>query len=205
MRNIFYLFLCLALSSCFSSINPNAQADYIASKKSFDTVLTSHLPRILPNEYYGYSYMHGQLGKYQMSRYLRVKLRFLFEKKYLKEKDKLINKSIYKVGSTDSCLIRIFTKNVYGDKELKNSLDDFNKTCADGYPIPDFEAFSSEDEFHRTLNEIYIIDADTTISLDNKARRLNIKYLPENWEEGYSIGFTTNDQYLLIDYWIVVW
>ncbi|MBS2101225.1 hypothetical protein [Carboxylicivirga linearis] len=203
MKNTAYILLFLILSSCFSSIEPETQAEYIEYKSSFDSVLTAHMPRILPNSFYGYSHSGGRFSDLTPTKSFHVKTQYSFKTGYKMQKDKLLTKTIFQTNSNDTCAIKVFTGYVTKNKKYADSLRALNSICAKGYPIPEF-CFPDKQQLIDNPSIIYVINSDTTISNNNPDTKY-IDYLPDEWNKGYSIGFSTNDKYLLIDYWLVIW
>lgn len=210
MKN-FIFFLPLLLTSCFSNVDPKLQAHYIEIKSQFEEPLTKYFPKILPNEYQDLRYSAG-LAQYDVSSFLELKTQLLSKSSYSSVKNKLIARYLSKLSPSDSCLIKVFTGNVDSEDELVQKTKYLNINCTKGFPIPDFvinESMSKEDIF-------YVIEADTISyfgksddptfqKLFSKSERLILKYLPYRWSKGYSLGITTNDDNLTINYWLIVW
>ena len=207
----FIFFLPLLLTSCFSSVDPKLQANYVDLKSQFKEHLTKHFPKNLPNEFQGLKYSSG-LAPYEVSSFLELETHYLSKETYNSFKNKLITSYQSKISPLDSCLIKVFTGSVNSEDELVQKTKFLNNNCIKGFPIPDFvinESKSRDDN-------IYVIEADSVNyfgksddpifeKLFNKSEKPLIKYLPAKWSKGYSCGITTNDDSLRINYWLIVW
>lgn len=210
MKHFIFL-LALLLVSCLSNVDPKLQADYIKTKSQFKEPLTKHFPKILPNEFQELKYSSG-LAQYEVSSFLELETHYLSKSMFNSVKYKLITKYLSKISPSDSCVIKVFSGSVDSEGELVKNTSSLNTDCDTGFPIPDFvinESKSREDNF-------YVIEADTISyfgksddptlqKLFSKSERPILKYLPNKWLKGYSLGITTNDDNLTINYWLIVW
>ena len=210
MKN-FIFFLPLLLTSCFSNVDPKLQAHYIEIKSQFEEPLTKYFPTILPNEYQDLRYSAG-LAQYDVSSFLELKTQYLSEWMYNSVKNKLITKYLSKISPSDSCVIKVFSGSVLSEEELIQKTKFLNINSSKCFPIPDFvinESKSRDDK-------IYVVEADsvnyfgksddpTFEKLFSKSEKPLIKYLPDKWSKGYSLGITTNDDNLTIIYWLIIW
>jgi len=204
MKIASYIIVLLALTSCFSMVDPKIQSKYIESKSEFDSSLTKHFPKILPNEYYGYSFSSGGSYSSRNCGYLQVNTRYKFKHRYNSKKNELISKSIFQANSSDTCTIKVLNEYISDTTGLSEKLKKLNHSCAFGYPIPSDIDYSYSISTIKFENNIYVIDSDSTSLLENKDWP-NITYLPKGWEKGYSVGFALNDTYFIISYWLIIW
>ncbi|MCF8241418.1 MAG: hypothetical protein K9J16_08515 [Melioribacteraceae bacterium] len=178
MKNTFVLVLITLLTSCFSNVDPESQADYIELKNSFPDSLMKYFPKILPIEFNGYTYSSGY-GHYQTSKFINVNTRFTFKHRYNIQKNKLLEFSSSKLLVNDSCVIKIFTdplNEVFNITELIEKTNSLKGPCTSKYPIPDFLFEDSDYQ----ITEIHLIDADTTFFLE-KENKPTLEYLPPKW------------------------
>lgn len=210
MKN-FIFFLPLLLTSCFSNVDPKLQAHYIEIKSQFEEPLTKYFPKILPNEYQDLRYSAG-LAQYDVSSFLELKTQLLSKSNYSSVKNKLITRYLSKISPSDSCLIKVFAGNVDSEDELVQKTKYLNINCTKGFPIPDFVINKSRTQDDNS----YVIESDsinyfgksnnpTFKEIFSKSEKPLIKYLPDKWSKGYSLGITTNDENLTINYWLIIW
>lgn len=207
----FIFFLPILLISCFNNVDPKLQAHYNEIKSYFNETLTKHFPKSLPNEYKDFHYSSG-LAQYEVSSFLELKTEGLSKETYNSLKTKLIASYLAKISPSDSCLIKVFSGSVNSEDELMQKTKFLNKNCIKGFPIPDFVISESKPQD----DNIYVLEADsinyfgkfdnpTLQELFSKSEKPLIKYLPNKWSKGYSLGITTNDDHLIINYWLIIW
>lgn len=199
MKNKLYiLFLIITLQSCLTLIDPEHQAMYIESYRSFDKKLVDHFPLKVPNNwtYVSYGAPH-YINEWNGTTGLELKTRITSKNKFEKLKNQLTENVKILKNSTDSCLLIV-------DSEINSR----SIKCERLYPIPQDAIYEYND-----LNEEWIKVENCEIAiLDYKPGRfIESEYLkakenlPAKWENGYSKGYAFNNSEQTIMYWLIIW
>lgn len=190
------LILLLTLQSCLNITEPEQQAQYIESYKSFDSELVSHFPKKIPNNWssstFGspkYINEYSRTAELSLSIQLTSKEKFESLKIQLKKEAKNIN------NSADSCLL------IVDSKENQNLTN-----CDSYYPIPQKTIYNFEgDKWKRQENcEIVLLDYQSGLFFENEYLTSK-EYLPKDWENGYSKGYAFDNNEQIIMYWLIIW
>jgi len=184
------------LQSCLNMTDPEQQAQYIESYKSFDREMVSHLPKKIPNNWINSSqgspkYINEYNGKAELSLTIRIASR----KKFEDQKMELMTNSKIVINSLDSCLL------IVDAKELQ-----YLSACDSCYPVPRnaIYDFDSDKLLKRENCEVALIDYKSGIFAESKY--LDEKeYLPDKWRNGYSKGYAFDNNKQTIMYWLIIW
>ncbi len=176
--------------------DPEHQAQYIESYKSFDKEMVSHFPKKLPNRWIHLSQGSPKyINEYNSKAELNLEIRITSKQKFEELKKELnANAKIVK-NSSDSCLL------VVDSKEKQNL-----SNCDNYYPIPQETIYDFEsDKWVKQENcEVALIDYKSGKFL--KSEYLTAKeYLHENWRNGYSKGYSFDNSKQTIMYWLIIW
>jgi len=177
---------------------PEHQAQYIESYKSFNKELISHFPKKVPNNCISATYGSPKyINEYSSFTEFSLTIQISSKEKFEKLKSQLEKDAKVIKNSMDSCLI------IVDSKENQNTM-----SCDKYYPIPQetiFEYDNKNDKRLRLENcEIALIDYKSGIFI--KSKYLTRKEsLPENWENGYSKGYAFNNNKQTIMYWLIIW
>lgn len=197
MKNGFYiLILLLILQSCLNMTEPEHQAQYIESYKSFDKEMVSHFPKKIPNNWIHLSQGSPKnINEYSSNAELSLEIRITSKQKFEELKKELIaNAKIVKISS-DSCLLVV-------DSDEKQNLSNYDNYC----PIPQETIYDFEsDKWIKQENcEVALIDYKSGKFVESEY--LTVKeYLPENWRNGYSQGYSFDNSKQTIMYWLIIW
>lgn len=196
MKNIISILFILVLQSCLNLTDPERQARYIESYRSFDKEMVSHFPKKLPNNLVATTFSTPiYIDEWNSYSELSLKIRITSKVKFEKQKKQLEKEAKVIKHSEDSCLLIVdSTKN----QAIKN--------CNSYYPIPQEAVYDfSNNKRIRTENcEIALIDYKPGIFIDNKYLKPK-ETLPENWKNGFSKGYTFNNDEQTIKYWLIIW
>ncbi len=201
MKKLFYIFIILSQVSCLNMVEPKYQAEYIEIYNSFDKELINHFPKKLPNNYIASGLMSPKRISYDFN-YLDIylKVQISSRKKYEIKKRSLIKKTKITKNSDDRCLLII----KYDWEKIKLNQD--ISGCDRLFPVP----YDAVYNYNRDEG-VYKKQKDNEIAfIDYKPRKLMEKLLtkenlPEQWKNGYSKGYTFNDNNQTITYWLVIW
>jgi len=204
IKTLIYIVLTLILlSSCLNMNDPKDQAQYIQTRKSFDSTLVRFLPRKLPNNQIGYSWSSPEYFS-ENNEYagMNVSTRFSSREEYLKVKLQYIRKAMYVKNSSDSCLLVIKTFGL-----LKKDYYNADK-CGKLLPVSQDAvcAYNEIDSKWTRLKKTDIIILDYKLGdfRHRKDKSENVN-LPKGYTEGYSTGISANDKDLTIQYWLIIW
>lgn len=197
MKNILrILLLILILHSCLNLTDPVQQAQYIESYKSFDKELVGHFPKKLPNNLVATTFGSPKyISEYSNSTELCIKIQITSKEKYDNLKYQLKKGAKVIKNSADSCLLIVDSNE---NRNLNN--------CNSYYPVPQETVYEfSKDKWIRIENcEIALIDYKSGIFIENE--NLTPKEtLPENWKNGFSKGYSFNNNEQTIMYWLIIW
>lgn len=197
MKNGFYiLILLLILQSCLNMTEPEHQAQYIESFKSFDKEMVSHFPKKIPNNWIHLSQGSPKyINEYSSNAELSLEIRITSKKKFEELKKELIAIAKIVKISSDSCLLVV-------DSDEKQNLSNYDNYC----PVPQETIYDFEsDKWIRQENcEVAFIDYKSGKFVESKY--LTVKeYLPENWRNGYSKGYSFDNSKQTIMYWLIIW
>jgi len=177
---------------------PEQQAEYIESYKSFDKEMVDHFPKKIPNNWINVSFGGPKyINEYSSTTQLILKIKITSKEKFDRLKNQLEKEAKIIKNSADSCLL------IVDSKENQNL-----RICDSYYPILqetiyDFNA--KRDKWLRLENcEIDILDYKSGIFVKNKYLKSK-EYLPKNWGNGYSKGYAFNNEEQTIMYWLIIW
>jgi hypothetical protein len=197
MKNILsILFLILALQSCLNLTDPEHQAQYIESYRSFDKEMVGHFPKKLPNNWVATSFGSPKyINEYCNSTELSLKIKIASKEKFETLKKQLEKEAKVIKNSSDSCLLIV-------DSKEKRSLIN----CNSYYPVPQETVYDFKKEKWKKIenSEIALIDYKPGIFIENKFLTPK-KTLPENWVNGFSKGYAFNKNEQTIMYWLIIW
>ncbi len=126
MKKTLCLFvLMLTFQSCLNVIDPEHQAEYIHSYKSFDINLVNHFPRKIPNNWTMISYGTPDWIKDYNSIDFILEIQVASEVKFEELRNQLKEKAQAIKNSTDSCLL------IVNSKEGQSLMN-----CENCYPVP---------------------------------------------------------------------
>lgn len=197
MKNGFYiLILLLILQSCLNMTEPKHQAEYIEIYKSFDKEMVSHFPKKIPANWIHLSqgspkYINEYSSKAELSLEISITSKERFEEL---KKELIANAKIVKISS-DSCLLVV-------DSDEKQNFSN----CDNYYPIPQetIYDFESDKRIKQENCEVALIDYKSGKFVVSE--HLTVKeYLPENWRNGYSKGYSFDNCKQTIMYWLIIW
>jgi len=186
----------LTLQSCLNLADPESQAQYIESYKSFDKEMVSHFPLKIPNNWIYLSpgspkYLSKYCGNIELSLIIQITSKGRFEKlKNQLEKNTKIIKS-----SFENCFLIVDS----GD-------ENFSASCNQYYPVPQETIFNFKSDIwiKKENCEVALIDYKPGIFAESEY--LTVKeYLPENWRNGYSRGYSFDNNKQTIMYWLIIW
>ena len=190
--------LLLTLQSCLNMTEPEFQAQYIESYKSFDKELVNHFPKKIPNNWISVVYGGPKyINKYSSTTEFSLTIQISSKEKFEKLKNQLKKEAKVIKNSMDSCLI------IVDSKENQNTM-----SCNRYYPVPQeaiFEYKNKNDGWIRLKNcEVALLDYKPGIFIKSKylTRKEN---LPKDWENGYSKGYAFNNKKQTIMYWLITW
>ena len=201
MKKLLYIIILISQVSCLNMVEPKYQAEYIEIYNSFDKELINHFPKKLPNNYIASKLMSPKMISNDFN-YIDIylKIQISSQKKYQIKKNNLIKKANIMKKADDSCLLII----KYDWK--KNDLNQDISSCDILFPVPYSAVYNYDRDKgiykKQKKNEIAIIDYKPRKLMED----LIIKEkLPKNWKNGYSKGYTFNDNNQTITYWLVIW
>jgi len=175
---------------------PEHQAQYIESYKSFDKDMVGHFPKKLPNNCVATTYGSPEyISEYSNSTELIMKIQITSKQEYEKKKNQLEKEAKLIKNSTDRCLLIV-------DSKENRPLN----TCNTYYPVPQETVCDfNNGKWIRIENcEIALIDYKPGIFVKNE--NLTPKEtLPENWKNGFSKGYSFNNNKQTIMYWLIIW
>lgn len=175
---------------------PERQAQYIESYKSFDKEMVSHFPNKLPNNWIHVSQGSPKyINEYRSNTELSLEIRIVSKEKFEELKKELIaNVKIVK-NSSDSCLLVVDSKE---NQNLSNS-DSY-------YPIPQKTIYDFEFEkwIKQENCEVALINYKSGKFVESDYLTAK-EYLPENWRNGYSKGYSFDNNKQTIMYWLIIW
>lgn len=177
---------------------PEQQAEYIESYKSFDKEMVDHFPKKIPNNWTNVSYGGPKyINKYSSTTQLILKIQITSKEKFDRLKNQLEKEAKVIKNSADSCLL------IVDSKENQNL-----RICDSYYPIPQETIYDFDDKSDKWLRlencEIDILDYKSGIFVKNKYLKSK-EYLPKNWGNGYSKGYAFNNKEQTIMYWLIIW
>lgn len=199
MNNKFHiLLLILTLQSCLNMTEPEHQAQYIESYKSFDNELVNHFPKKIPNNWNSTTYGSPKyINEYNNTTELSLKIQITSKEKFDRLKNQLKKETKVIKNSGDNCFL------IVDSKENQNLIN-----CRNYYPIPRETIYDFDDKSEKWLRlencEIALLDYKSGIFLENKYLTSK-EYLPENWKNGYSKGYAFNNKEQTIKYWLIIW
>ncbi len=197
-NKLYILILILALQSCLNLTDPEHQAEYIESYRSFDKELVDHFPKKIPNNWTHISYGSPEyINEWSNTTGLSLKIQITAKEKFKRLKNQLEEEAKEIKNSVDSCLL------IVDSKESQNTLN-----CNSYYPIPQETIFDYDDKNDKWLRlencEIALLDYKSGIFIENKYLTAK-ETLPENWKNGYSKGYSFNNSKQTIMYWLIIW
>ncbi len=198
MNKLYILLIVLTLNSCLNLTEPEHQAQYIESYKSFKSEFVSHFPKKKPNNWISASYGSPKyINEYSSSSTTEFSLEISVtsKEKYEKLKKELIASSNIVKNSLDSCFL------------LVDSKENQNLAKSDiYYPIPqetiydfDFDKWIIQKDC-----EVALIDYKPGIFVESEYLTAK-EHLPENWRNGYSKGYSFDNSKQTIMYWLIIW
>ncbi len=199
MKNKLYvLFLIVTLQSCLNLTDPEHQAEYIKSYKSFDKELVDHFPLKTPNNWIHVSYGTPRfINEWSSTTGLGLKIRITSKDKFEKLKKQLTEKAMILKNSSDSCLL------IVDSKENQSLIN-----CDIYYPIPQETIYEYNDQNEEWLKvencEIVILDCKSGKFVESEYLTAK-EHLPADWENGYSKGYAFNNSEQTIMYWLIIW
>lgn len=140
----------------------------------------------------------------------------LFNKASEKEIEKLkrkYKKSIGIYSSADSCLL-VVNRFATMERNVNIKVNDserklIDRDCyEDKYPVPNFwhnqfTDLSTECNLSSDFT-VYVIESESGIFL-SKDKLSNGKYMPNEWNHGYSYGIAISEEQNVVIYWVVMW
>ncbi len=176
--------------------DPEHQAQYIKCYKSFDKELVDHLPKKVPSNCFYTSYGSPEyINEYSSSTNLIIEIRITSKEKFKRQKNALIADAKIVKKSSDNCLLVVDCED---NKNLPH--------CDVYYPIPQETIYDFEsDKWIKQENcEVALIDYKPGKFV--KSKYLTEKeYLPNNWRNGYSKGYSFDNSKQTITYWLIIW
>jgi len=177
---------------------PERQAQYIESYKSFDKEMVDHFPKKIPNNW---RYIVFGSTKYinenNNTTELILKIQITSKEKFKRLKNKLSEKAKEIRSSADSCLL------IVDSKESQNVYN-----CDHIYPIPHETIFDYDDGIEKWIK----VEDCELVLLDYKSGKfIESEYLtekenlPKDWKNGYSKGYAFNNNEQTVIYWLIVW
>ena len=177
---------------------PERQAEYIESYRTFPKELVDHFPKKIPNNWTHISYGSPEyINEWSSTTGLSLEIQITSKEKFKRLKNQLGEEAKEIKNSVDSCLL------IVDSKKSQNTIN-----CNSYYPIPQETIFDYDDENDKWLRlencEIALLDYKSGIFLESKY--LTVKEtLPENWKNGYSKGYAFNNKKQTIMYWLIIW
>ena len=190
------LLFTLTLQSCLNQTDPEHQAQYIESYKSFNKEMVSHFPKKIPNNWIHISQGSPKyINEYSNSTEFNLEIRVTSKEKFERLKKELIADAKIVKNSVDSCFLLVDSKE---NQNLAN--------CKSYYPIPqeticdfDFDKWIKQENC-----EVALIDYKPGIFVESKYLTEK-EHLPENWKNGYSKGYSFDNSKQTIMYWLIIW
>lgn len=176
--------------------DPEHQAQYIESYKSFDKEMVSHFPKKIPNNWIHLSqgspkYINEYNGKAEFS----IGIQITSKEKFEALKNELIANSKIVKESLDSCLLIVDLKE---NQKLSR--------CDSYYPIPQEAIYDFE--FDKWLKQencvVALIDYKAGEFVESKYLTAK-ENLPKKWRNGYSKGYSFDNSKQTIMYWLIIW
>jgi len=180
---------------------PERQAEYIQTLKSFNPRLVSILPDRIPNNMLtmGYSSLIN-LQEYGNPAGIRMTTKISSLMEYNELKNQFRSKALYVGLPSDSCLL------IIGSDEQP---DIKNTNCTSIFPIPYRSAFvlnkSNKDWERKTREEIYIVDYQYGDLISNANSLEETSGSKDAFSNGFSTGINTNDENQTVEYWMINW
>lgn len=200
MKNKLYLLIfILAFQSCLNMTEPEQQAEYIESYRSFNAELVDHFPKKVPNNWIHVSYgSPNHINEwYGGSTEFSLKIQITSKKKYERLKSLLEGKAKDIKNSADSCLLLV-------DSDENQNLP----SCENYYPIPHGTIYDYDDKNEMWVKledcNIALIDYKSGIFIENEYLTSK-ETLPDKWKNGYSKGYAFNNKEQTIMYWLIIW
>lgn len=190
------LLIILTLQSCLNLTDPEHQAQYIESYRSFEKELVSHFPKKIPNNWIQLSQGSPKyINEYSSTTELSLKIQVISKEKFERLKKQLVKDAKVIKNSTDSCLL------IVDSKENQNLTN-----CNIYFPIPQETLYDFEgNKYLRQENcEVVLLDYKSGIFIKNEYLTEK-EYLPENWRNGYSKGYAFDNSKQTIMYWLIIW
>ena len=210
IKSIFCLCLYLCLISCGKYEN-KATLKYQKELKLFPSYMVDFFPDTL-------SGIYSTLENIDTTSQCIYYMNYNFESKStVKLQNYLAKKSMQNYVSSDTSLVTIKTESViYWDDSKKIYYKKLFKNNNNYYPIPFFEKEEfagigiNGENIYSNVNTsglsngfvIYILDSKP--GLFWKGLKPN-KYMPNEWENGYSKGVCINERENIIIYWVIIW
>lgn len=179
--------------------DPKIQGQYIESYKSFNKELVNHFPKVLPNNFAAATFGSPKyISKRNNYAELNLTVKIASKEKFEETKKKLANETKSVKESIDSCFLVVSYTNKFNNFVNCNSIT----------PIP-LEAlydYDMEIDDWKILNnvEIAVIDSKPGVFLDNN-KLIRKETYPNKWENGFSRGYSFNNDEQTIMYWLIIW
>ncbi len=213
---VFSLFIILSCSRKNNNISDNnskelkkdqlakVNKEYQKSLSFYRDNFIDHFPKELDSNYITYTEsVSAEAGLIRLDLIYKHTGKNNFEKK-----------AIAKYASTDTCLLianRFANNDNYSYNIVLNHDDSLkiDRECyKNKYPIPnfwhtDYTTNKTACKLPKGFN-IYVLNAMAGRFLENK-NLTDGRYMPENWQHGYSKGVAINEAKDTIIYWIIIW
>ncbi|NPD48323.1 hypothetical protein [Lentimicrobium sp. S6] len=200
MKKILYIsILTLIFGSCLNMNDPEMQGQYIESYKSFNQELVNHFPKKIPNNFVAAAFGSAKyINKRNNYADLSLTIKIASKEEFIELKQLLIGEVKTVKEAMDSCFLIISYSNELNKKYDCNSITPIPLTA-----LYDYDGKIDDWKIQDNV-EIAVIDFQPGVFLTNENLVAKVEY-PEKWRNGFSKGYSFDNEEQTIMYWLIIW